>query len=98
MPATISIRPPAPREAFAVRRLAYLDSQRPLRGDVLVAFEDDDAVAAISLADTRVVADPFRRTAETVKMLKLRAAVSGHGDRGLARPRLPLRARLGLAA
>ena len=75
MPATISIRPPAPREAFAIRRLAYLDSQRPLRGDVLVAFEDDDAVAAISLADTRVVADPFRATALAVELLRLRVAL-----------------------
>jgi hypothetical protein len=98
MISTISIRPSRPSEQAALDDLAGLDSARPLEGDVLVAIVDDTPVAAISVADGRVIADPFRRTAETVKMLKLRAAVSGHGDRGLARPRLALRARLGLAA
>lgn len=71
---TIAIRSAAADEAADVRRLAYLDSQRPLRGDVLVAFEDADPVAAISLADGRVVADPFRRTASPVELLRLRVA------------------------
>jgi hypothetical protein len=71
---TIAIRPAALDEAADVRRLAYLDSQRPLRGDVLVAVENGDAVAAISLADGRVAADPFRRTADIVELLRLRAA------------------------
>src|SRR4051812_46849478 len=71
---TIALRTAAPAEAADVRRLAYLDSQRPLRGDVLVAFEDAEPVAAISLADGRVVADPFRRTATSVELLRLRAA------------------------
>ena len=54
---TIAIRPAAADEAADVRRLAYLDSQRPLRGDALIALADDVPVAAISLADGRVVAD-----------------------------------------
>ena len=98
MTSTISIRPSRPDEQVALDDLAGLDSARPLEGDVLVAIVDDAPVAAISLADGRVIADPFRKTADTVKMLKLRAAISGHGDRGLARPRVPLRARLGLAS
>ena len=98
MTSTISIRPSRPDEQSALNDLAGLDSARPLSGDVLVAVVDEAPVAAISLGDGRVIADPFRRTADTVKLLKLRAAVSGHGDRGLARPRIPLRARLGLAA
>jgi hypothetical protein len=68
----IAIRPPAADEAAAVRRLAYLDSQRPLRGDVLLALVDAEPLAAISLADGRVVADPFRHTADLVGMLRLR--------------------------
>jgi hypothetical protein len=71
---TIAIRTAAVDEAAAVRRLAYLDSQRPLRGDVLVALEDAEPVAAISLADGRVVADPFRPTAVVVELLRLRVA------------------------
>ena len=73
---TIAIRPAAPEEAFAVRRLAYLDSQRPLRGDVLIALEDAAPVAAISLADGRVAADPFRRTADVVTLLRMRLALA----------------------
>jgi len=72
---TISIRSPAPSEAFAVRRLAYLDSQRPLRGEVLAAFEDGEAVAAIALADGRIVADPFLATAAVVELLRMRVAL-----------------------
>ena len=69
---TIAIRPAALDEAPDVRRLAYLDSQRPLRGDVLLALEDGVAVAAVSLADGRVAADPFRKTAAIVELLELR--------------------------
>ena len=95
---SISIRPSRPDEQVALHDLAALDSARPLEGDVLVAIVNEAPVAAISLDDGRVIADPFRRTAGTVKMLKLRYATSGHGDRGLARTRTPLRARLGLAS
>ena len=66
---TISIRRAFPDEAHAVRRLAYLDSRRPLRGDVLVAFVDGDALA---LEDGSIVSDPFRRTADVVELLRLR--------------------------
>ena len=82
MTSTIEIRPARPTEAFAVRRLAYLDSQRPLRGDVLVATADDIPVAAVSLSDGRVVADPFRPTADIVDLLRLRTSL--HDDAALA--------------
>ena len=74
MSSTIIIRTPRPDEAFAVRRLAYLDSQRPLRGDVLVAQVENDLLAAISLTEGRVVADPFTHTADVVELLRMRAA------------------------
>ena len=70
---TISIRRPYPDEAYAVRRLAYLDSRRPLRGDVLVAFVDGEPLAALALADGSVAADPFTHTADIVELLRLRA-------------------------
>jgi len=53
-----------------VRRLALLDSQRPLKGDVLVARIDGTTVAALSPKSGRVVADPFRRTKEIVAALR----------------------------
>jgi hypothetical protein len=74
MSSTIVIRTPRPEEAFAVRRLAYLDSQRPLRGDVVVAQVDGELLAAVSLSDGRVVADPFTHTADVVELLRMRAA------------------------
>lgn len=70
---TIAIRPAAVDEAADVRRLSYLDSQRPLRGEVLLALQDAVPVAAVSLADGRVVADPFRPTADIVELLRMRA-------------------------
>src|SRR3954447_25626802 len=70
---TIALRPATADEAADVRRLAYLDSQRPLRGEVLLALQDAIPVAAVSLADGRIVADPFRKTADLVELLRIRA-------------------------
>jgi hypothetical protein len=42
---TVVMRSPRPDEAAAVRSLAYLDSTRPLRGDVVAAFVLDRPVA-----------------------------------------------------
>ena len=81
MTSTIIIRSPHTEEAFAVRRLAYLDSQRPLRGQTLVAFEDGQPLAAISLADGRVVADPFQQTAKLVAQLRMRARAMQEAER-----------------
>ena len=55
-----------------LRRLAELDSQRPLTGDALVAEIDGQPAAAISLADGRVIADPFKHTAVATQMLHMR--------------------------
>jgi hypothetical protein len=55
-----AIRPATAADARALARVAALDSQRPLAAPVLLAEEGGVAVAAISLADGRVVADPFR--------------------------------------
>ena len=97
MSSTIEIRPARPDDQVALHELAALDSALPLQGDILVALVDTEPVAALSLDDGRAVADPFRRTADTVALLKLRAV--GHGERERRpRPRFALRARLGLAA
>jgi hypothetical protein len=61
-------------DADVVRRLAVLDEGRPLEGRVLLATVNGLAVAALSLDDGRVVADPFVATAEARSLLRLRAA------------------------
>jgi len=95
MSPTIEIRPARPDEGRALHDLAALDSALPLSGDVLVAVVDESPVAALSLDDGRVVADPFRRTADTVALLRMRSERVSP-DR-VTRARVPLLARLGLA-
>ncbi|MEA2170662.1 MAG: hypothetical protein QOF76_3962 [Solirubrobacteraceae bacterium] len=70
---TLTIRPARAVDDWAVERLAALDSQRPLSGDVLLAEADGRPVAAIAVADGRVTADPFVLTATTVALLHARA-------------------------
>jgi hypothetical protein len=53
--------------------LATLDSQTPLHGDALIAELDGFAVAALSLEDGRLIADPFAPTAAAGDHLRLRA-------------------------
>jgi hypothetical protein len=87
-PPTISIRFAAPTEATAVRRLAALDDAPVPRGRVLIAVVGGEPLAAMSLDDGRVVADPFRRTADVIALLRLRSsllagrAASRDRDRG----------------
>jgi hypothetical protein len=71
---TLALRVAQTDEAPVVRRLAALDDSRPLDGEVLLALVDGEAVAAVSLDDGRVVANPFLRTADTVRLLSLRAS------------------------
>jgi hypothetical protein len=53
--------------------LAELDSAPALTGRRLLALADGWPVAAISLDDGRVVANPFAPSAEAVALLRLRA-------------------------
>lgn len=61
------------RHVTGERKLAYLDSQRPLTGPALLGEIDGRPAAAISLEDGRVVADPFQHTAHLVAQLRMRA-------------------------
>jgi hypothetical protein len=61
-------------ETGIVRRLADLDDAPTLKGEILLALVDGQAIAALSLTDGRVVADPFLPTAEAVALLTLRAS------------------------
>ena len=68
------IRRTTPDDSAALLRLASLDDTHPLAGDALVAEIDGEVRAAVSLADGRAIADPFRHTAELVDLLRMRAA------------------------
>lgn len=67
------LRADRPTDESTLRRLAALDSTRPLKGRALVAEIDGEPVAAIGLTDGRVVADPFVKTSEVVELLQVRA-------------------------
>jgi hypothetical protein len=89
---TLALRVADDDDARAVLRLAALDDAPPLRGQVLLALVDGEAVAAASLSDGRVVANPFRRTADTVTLLSMRAAQMAARPARRRLPRLRLRA------
>jgi hypothetical protein len=72
--ATIELRLANTHEADLVRRLASLDDAQDLEGQVLLARVGGEAVAALSLCDQRVVANPFVPTREAVALLRLRVA------------------------
>ncbi len=69
----IAIRHAGERDRAAVERLAALDSSRAPRGEVLLGEVDGEAWAALSLDDGHAIADPFRRSAGIVSLLRARA-------------------------
>ncbi len=69
----LTIRRAAAGDGPALARLATLDCARPLAGEILLAEVCGQPAAALSLADGRVVADPFRPTAELVGLLRMRS-------------------------
>jgi hypothetical protein len=75
-----------------VRRLAALDSAGTPETPVVVALVDGRPVAAASLVDGSVVADPFVPTADVVELLQARVAANAQSvrprRRRLALPRL----------
>jgi hypothetical protein len=73
-PQGISIRFAGPADSEDVRRLALLDSAARSEGDTLVAEVDGRIRAALPLAQSRVIADPFEPSAEVASLLRLRAA------------------------
>jgi hypothetical protein len=85
----LTVREATDHDAYALTHLAAVDSADPLPGRVLVAEIDGRPVAALSMTTSTVVADPFRRTADIVQMLKVRAAQM-RGER-VSRRGLPVR-------
>jgi hypothetical protein len=72
-PASLHLLHAGPVDAGTLTRLAALDETEPLTGEVLLAIADGEAVAAMSVDDGRVAADPFARTHEAVALLRMRA-------------------------
>jgi len=70
---SILIRTATQDDEQTLRRLAQLDSERRLAVPALVAEVDGVPRAAVSLANGRMVADPFARTVDIVALLRLRA-------------------------
>jgi hypothetical protein len=67
---SISIRPAAANEEPILRDLSELDATPQLQRPALLALVDDQPVAALSLTDGRVAADPFTRTEDVVVLLR----------------------------
>ena len=68
--AAVAVRFVEPEEAGTLRYLAQLDDARELAGEILVATIEEDVVAALSLEDGRVVANPFVLTSGAVELLR----------------------------
>lgn len=69
----VTIRRAHAADRLALVRLAELDSCEPLAGDLLLAEVEGEPWAALSLADGRIVSNPFRPAAAARALLQLRA-------------------------
>jgi hypothetical protein len=82
-------------DADTLRRLAERGSQEPLVGRVLIGHLDGTPVAALSLGDGHVIADPSHRTGHVIANLRVRADAIRAFE---ATPSLRDRIRAGLAS
>jgi hypothetical protein len=69
----VTLRLACAEDDCALERLAQLDNAHPPRGPQLVAEVGGQLRAALSLADGRVIANPFHHTSELVNLLRARA-------------------------
>lgn len=93
-PEPIAVRLLGTGDEATLARLAARDSARAPQGDLLGAEISGRLVAALSLRDGAVIADPFRASAEAVELLRLRASQLGAGERrAWKRPKLRRRRR-----
>src|SRR5205807_9091412 len=82
---SVTLRFGSPADAKALARLAELDSSTAPAHPVLLAEVDGQLLAALALADGRVVADPFHATADLIDLLRARARQLD-GDHRMRRP------------
>jgi hypothetical protein len=96
-PAAITVRVGGPSDVPAIARIADLDSSVKLpRSPLLVGERCGAIVAALSLRDGHLVADPFVPTADLVALLRLRARQLRHERTGTSSWRGRASAALGL--
>ena len=88
--ASITLRSATGADAPWIERLAALDSRTVPAGPLVVAESDGHLVAVVSEPTLQAVADPFRRTAEAVALLRRHAVAR--------RNAAPARRRFGLVA
>ena len=86
LPGEITIGPATGDDRHELERLAELDSTTLPAGPMLVAKVGDEFTAAYSVTERRAIANPFRRTAELVELLRVHARQLG-GERGNGTPR-----------
>jgi hypothetical protein len=79
-------------DAFALQRLAQLDSAEVPAAPLLIGELDGRLVAALSLSDGTVIADPFVPTVELVALLRLRSRQSAGRPHRLRLRLTPIRA------
>jgi hypothetical protein len=75
---SVTIRLAIAEDTFAVARLAALDSADVPHGPLLIGLVDDEPWAVLGLERGAAVADPFRRSAEVVALLRERARLLGY--------------------
>ena len=95
---SMTIRRARTDDAPTLHRLELLDDYALPAGDALVAEEDGEPIAAVHVASGTAVADPFRRTAAPVALLRLRAAQLRGEDSPVPALRRRLRTRRSAAA
>jgi hypothetical protein len=89
----LTLRTCGEADAPGLRRLAERDSASVPSGTLLAADAGGELIAAISLGSGRVIADPFRPTADAVELLRRRRAQIGRAGSGRRLP-VPRAARL----
>ena len=78
--APLVIRLAVAADETPLRRLAHMDSARPLSGQALLAEQGGSVIAALSLDDGAAIADPFVPSADAVALLRTRAAQLGRSQ------------------
>lgn len=73
MDSRITIRHSTDMDRAEIARLAALDSRDAPAGDAMLGFVNDELQAAVALKSGDAVADPFRRTADLVELLRTAA-------------------------
>ena len=79
--APVTVRLAVPDDAPELSRIAELDSAPLPPGPLLIGERSGRAVAALSLSDGAVVANPFVPTADIVGLMRLRARQLDREDR-----------------